>query len=331
MEYPWFLRPSSKNHFFMEKEEVTNMTYQELCKIHYQEFVEECQRISTPEVKFCVLQCEDSFNIPTIIQQINRFYDENWLGNADYMHIPAIQTIINNYKHYPIFLAYQEHEEGVDILGILTLKYFENNSSFTNPYYPIPGKRHFEITGALTKKESPIRNVGKALYKIAIMGLTKMQDHLPAFDLIFVVDGRNNMSMNAARGACRHIRQTEDIPTTSNFVGVYTVSQNQQLTEFPTFVVKFHLNEPSTNNTTLTLDYQPSDDLFPNMLDLILSRLTIGHTTTNPDDDLTVTYYELENDGINLENLTVNPNHTDEGNDRTPLRRTRIRIGVNHE
>ena len=51
------------------------------------------------------------------------------------------------------------------------------------------------------------------------------------------------------------------------------------------------------------------------------------------DEEYNVTFYELEDDSINLDNITIIPNGTDKGNERIPWASTRkrIRIGGSNE
>ena len=57
------------------------------------------------------------------------FYDTNFTGNRDFMHIPNIKQITQNYAKYPTVLATQKDLFGnEEIVGVTTVK-MENNKS----------------------------------------------------------------------------------------------------------------------------------------------------------------------------------------------------------
>lgn len=306
----------------------------ERCNRSYQIFSEECHRISQKYdgVKFCVLQCEERFqnyiDLFHIIRNISDFYNENWLGNTDYVHVPDSRGVWENYLKYPIIMAYQEIDGFVDVLGVSTIKYFQNTAYWTNPYYPIPDKKYFEVTGILVKQNNDIKNIGKHIYEIVLKGLKKYQQILPDFDVIFVADCRNYMSINGACGGAKFARFENHEDIYGQLVGIYTMKRDEQLIEAPTFVAKFCFNKPYFHGKPITFDYRASENLFDDLLNNLyvnLQEYGIRPGIENYDEDAIVTFYELENKHINLDDLTILPNGTDLGNDRVPWVRKRVK------
>ncbi len=297
------------------------------CENSYQMFTEECKRVSEEfsDVKFCVLQCDPRFQnmkqLAEIIEDISEFYNENWLGNADYIHIPDTKTVWENYLKYPIIMAYRENDEEIDILGVSTIKYYQNTANTVNPYYPVPDKRYFEITGILAKYNSDIKNIGKHIYEVVLEALKKYRAILPEFDVIFVADCRNYMSINGASGGARYLRESIDPKIFGKIVGFYTLKNNDKLIEAPTFIAKFNFDDDYHQNREIAFEFYDSPNLFQDMLAIIeesLGNEGICIGVENYDGNDIVTYYELENQSINLDDISIIPNGTDLGNDRQP-------------
>lgn len=302
---------------------------------NYQIFAWECARVSRryDNINFCVLQCEPYFqnyrNLYQIIKKISNFYNENWLGNADYIHIPDVRGVWDNYLKYPIILAYQKIDDYIEILGVSTIKYFENKRDYVNPYYPLLNRKFFEITGILVKQNSDIKNIGKHIYEIVLNGLNKYQSILPPFDVIFVADCRNYMSINGARGGAEFTRLNSNLDIYGELVGLYTLKKDNELVEAPTFVARFNFNQPYKKSIPITFNYHITDNLFAGLLDNIhfyLYTYGIKPGIENYDDCALVTYYELENSKINLDDITILPNGTELGNDRIPYIRKRVKV-----
>ena len=303
----------------------------------YQLFTQECVRISKKyhdQVHFCVLQCEERFqninSLIDIIGKISNFYDENWLGNADFIHIPDVKTILDNYMKYPIILAYQEIDGFLDILGAATIKYYQNNSQYTNPYYPIPDRNFFEVTGILVKQNNSIKNIGKHIYEIVLEALVKYQSILPHFDVIFVADCRNYMSINGAKGGAKYLRDTLNAKIHGKIVGYYTLTKDEDLLEAPTFVIKFYFDDKPCTSRVIPFEFQNTEPLFLGLLENIKYHLQdkeIKPGVYNFDDQNLVAFYELENKDIDIDDVIIKPNGTELGNDRSPSRRKgRVRI-----
>ncbi len=307
----------------------------ERCSHSYQYLSDMCKSVTEEytDIKFSVVQCDPNFQEPikiiNLVKDISDFYNENWLGNADYIHIPDARKVLDNYLKYPIIMAYQQYPDGaIDILGIATLKYYQNTDDFVNPYYPIPNKRFFEVTGILTKQNSLVKNIGKRIYEILIEALEKYQEVLPDFDVIFVADCRNYMSINGARGGAKYLREERGKNAYGKIVGFYTVRENGLLTEAPTFVAKFDFNS-SPLTKSIEFSYQEDADLFESMLQIITSKLAsydIAPEAINMDECGEVAFYKLGDDRINLDDITILPNGTEKGNDRIPWPTTRKRV-----
>ncbi len=311
----------------------------ERCNRSYQYLNEMCAQITAEysDITFSVVQCDPNFRCPIqivhLIKDISDFYNENWQGNKDYLHIPNAKKVFENYLSYPIIMAYKTYPDGyIDILGVTTLKYYQNTATNVNPYYPIPGKRFFEVTGIITKRNSEEKNIGKKIYEIIIEALEKYQEIMPDFDIIFVADCRNYMSINGARGGARYIREEHHKDTYGKLIGFYTVRNDGLLTEAPTFVAKFENANHYSN--PIEFAYEESPDLFESMLTKIkynLNSFNINRGIINHDDCGEVEFYELANDSINLDDVTILPNGTEKGNDRIPEpTRKRMKVGGNN-
>lgn len=295
----------------------------------YQIFTQECERINQKfdnQIRFCVLQCKKQFqnlkSLMNIVDQISNFYNQNWLGNADYIHIPDNETILENYMKYPIILAYQEIDGFIDILGVATVKYYQNSSQFVNPYYPIPNRNYFEVTGILVKQNSGIKNIGKHIYEIILEALSKYKVFLPDFDVIFVADCRNYMSINGAKGGAKYLRDTIDAKISANLVGYYTLTRDNELVEAPTFVIKFYFENTHLMTEPILFEFQNSEQLFLSLLKDIechLQRKGIKKGIHHFDGQDLITFYELEKKDINIDDIIIKPNGTELGNDRVPF------------
>ena len=306
-----------------------------ICENSYQMFMEECNRVSEKfdDIKFCVLQCEPKFqnmnSLIEIMEDISEFYNENWLGNADYIHIPDSKTVWENYLKYPIIMAYQEVDGCVDILGVSTIKYYQNTKEIVNPYYPVLDRRFFEVTGILVKRDSGIKNIGKHIYEIVLQALKKYKTILPEFDVIFVADCRNYMSIHGASGGARYLRESVDPKIFGKIIGFYTLKSAAELVEAPTFIAKFNFDDDYKRDKVITFEFHNSPNLFSHMLASIQENLEsegIGLGIENFDGNDIVTYYELENQSINLDDINIIQNGTDMGNDRVPWpRRKRVK------
>lgn len=312
----------------------------ERCSHSYQYLTQMCARITEeyPDITFSVAQCDPNFQSPmqiiNLVKDISDFYNENWLGNSDYIHIPDARKVLDNYLKYPIIMAYKTNADGeIEILGISTLKYYQNTDTCINPYYPIPNARFFEVTGILTKQNSEEKNIGKKIYEIIIEALEKYQSVMPDFDVIFVADCRNYMSINGARGGAHYIRNLGK-NAYAKIIGFYTVRENGTLVEAPTFIAKFSFDD-YYSGSKIEFAYEDTDDLFESMLEKIrcnLDKFHINEAIYNNDETSEVAFYKLDDDSINLDDITILPNGTEKGNDRIPwpVTRKRSKVGASN-
>ena len=84
----------------------------------------EMDRNPENNLRYEVLQYSDIANRYDSVQQITDFYNRNWTGNKDFMHIPDFNQVLDNCLKYPIIIA--REKEKSDILAISTIKYDEN-------------------------------------------------------------------------------------------------------------------------------------------------------------------------------------------------------------
>ena len=56
------------------------------------------------DVTYEVLQFSDLAKKWNSVHKVADFYNDNWLGNRDFMHIPEFEQILENCKKYPIII-----------------------------------------------------------------------------------------------------------------------------------------------------------------------------------------------------------------------------------
>lgn len=265
------------------------------------------------------------------LSQIADFYNENWLGNKDYMHIPNYSQVMSNYMRYPIIIA---REEGKDeILAISTIKYDENNPDEIDPYFPDEEAKYFSITGILAKRETTHRGMGKKIYEIALRGAYEYNKHYPGTRIMCVIDCRNAQSLRALSTAVERINREElvgegqELP--ANIVGYYELrnSQTGELEEAPTLVLEVGLNSQNKGTADIqdkTLIYSKSEN--KSLFDALNTELReqfakYGMQQPIKNEDIgtgTVCYYSLAGE-CSIEKTTIISNGTEKGNDRSPV------------
>ena len=215
--------------------------------------------ISTSNVEFNLLQTvQEKSRIIDLIFSLAYFYDVNFTGNKDFMHVPTINQIIQNFIQYPILLATRKEKNGIeDILGVATIK-IENNKSITdNICFPTKNENILSITGVLTKYNAldkhgiKIKGIGKELYKSAIKGAYELNKE-KNIRLICEIDCRNINSLKSISNAVRELNQ-ESIPVKLFISGYYEIyDKTKKLKEAPTFILEIDLNGEKKINQTLT-------------------------------------------------------------------------------
>ena len=260
------------------------------------------------------------------IFNLTYFYDNNFTGNKDFMHIPNISNVLNNILHYPIMLVTKKDEYGKDeILGTTTVK-FENNKSITdNPYFPTKGEDVLSITGVLTKMNAvdkngnKIRGLGRELFKSAIKGAYDINKEKKV-RLICEVDCRNTNSLYSVCKAVKEL-QDENVNIQMFLAGYYEIKNKEKnLLEAPTFVLEIDLNgDKKLNNNYLNFDYQncKSTNLFSNLSNVILKNTNENKKFVTNLGDKKVIYHSIE--PINALNIKLEVGTTADGNNREPV------------
>lgn len=252
------------------------------------------------------------------------FYDMNFIGNKEFMHIPKINNIIDNALKYPIIMATKKNlYEADEILGACTIKYENNDSIHDNPYFPTCNETVLTITGILSKQEAldrkknKIKGIGKELFKSAIRAAYKINQK-EKIRLICEIDCRNYQSINSISRAIEDL-QDEGLNANLILTGYYEIIKNNgDLTEAPTFILEVDFNNKETNNSKIEFDYIgcKSTDLYSEITSVIDTNTKERKEYINKKDGKIVIYHDLEN--INALNISLNVGNTAKGNDRIP-------------
>lgn len=260
------------------------------------------------------------------IFNLTYFYDNNFTGNKDFMHIPNISNVLNNIIHYPIMLVSKKDEYGKDeILGTTTVKYENNKSLADNPYFPTKGENILSITGVLTKMNATdkngnkIKGLGRELFKSAIKGAYNANKD-NALRLICEVDCRNT---NSLYSVCKAVKELQEERTNVQIflTGFYEIkNKEKKLLEAPTFILEIDLNgNKQVNDDYLNFDYQNIDstNLFTNLSKIICENTKETKKIITVSDSKRIIYHNLE--PINAQNITLNVGNTADGNNREPV------------
>lgn len=282
------------------------------------------------KLRYEVLQFSEIAKKWNSTYKIADFYNQNWRGNVDFMHIPNFKQVIENCLNYPIIIA--REEESQDILAISTIKYDENTGENVDPYFPEKDAKYFSITGVLVERGAPYRGMGKRIYEIAVRGAHEYNKEHPGTRIMCVIDCRNKHSMQALASAVENINNNEiygenkELPV--SIVGYYELknSENNALEEAPTIVVEVGLNErekkeKSKNTTTIEYSKQNRKSLFDSLKDELrekLSRYGINKPINGKDGESIVSYYPLDKE-FSLIETDIISNGTEQGNDRKPI------------
>lgn len=314
----------------MEKEKFLRILkeMQKVC-----EEVNEKMKKSNPETKlrYEVLQFSDLARKWDSVYKIADFYNNNWLGNKDFMHIPNFEQVLNNCMQYPIIIAREEGKD--DILAISAIKYDENTSEFLDPYFPKENARYFSITGILVRRETIHKGMGKKIYEIAIRGAHGYNRHYPGTRIMCVIDCRNEHSLKALSTAVENINdnsivgRNQELP--ANIVGYYELrdQKNGELVEAPTLVLEVGLNEQEKGkrikeNKTFEYKKEAGKSLFDSLHNELKSKVIrygINPPTIQEDTDCGTVYYYSLNQDCSVEKTRIISNGTEQGNDRQPI------------
>lgn len=278
------------------------------------------------DTKFYLFQTiQNKDLVRDMIFNLAYFYDVNYVGNKDFIHIPNISNILDNILKYPIMLATQKDEYGnEDILGVTTIKIENNESISNNPYFPTCGETVLTISGILTKmnavnkNNNRIRGIGKELIKSSIRAAYNVNKQ-NKIKLIYEVDCRNIHSFNAVVNAIKEL-QEENLDVSIAIDGYYEILNSQgDLQEAPTFVLEIEFNKNSNiEKQKVEFNYLncKSTELFSELNNVIEENTKELKEYVNRKEDKTVIYHTLEK--INALNVSINPGNTAEGNERVP-------------
>lgn len=278
------------------------------------------------DTKFYLFQTiQNKDLVRDMIFNLAYFYDVNYIGNKDFIHIPNISNILDNILKYPIMLATQKDEYGSeDILGVTTIKIENNKSVSDNPYFPTCGETVLTISGILTKMNAVnknnirIRGIGKELIKSSIRAAYNVNKQ-NKIKLIYEVDCRNIHSFNAVINAVKELQ--EDLNVSIAIDGYYEILDSQgELQEAPTFVleIEFDSNDKTKNTQKIEFNYLncKSAELFSELNNVIEENTKELKEYVNKKEDKTIIYHTLEK--IDALNVSINPGDTANGNERVP-------------
>ncbi len=283
------------------------------------------------KLRYEVLQFSDLARDWDSVYKIADFYNNNWLGNKDFMHIPNCQQVLENCKKYPIIIAREEGEK--DILGISAIKYDENSKDTIDPYFPEEDAKYFSITGILVKRGTTHKGMGKKIYEIAIRGAHEYNKVYPGTRIMCVIDCRNNHSLRALSTAVENINVGEKVGENrmlpANIVGYYELRnpEDGKLEEAPTLVLEVGLDDiekTSIEKSEKTLEYKEVDgqSLFDSLTAELREKVQaygLAKPIVMKDDGCGIVYYySLQSDCV-LEGTKIIPNGTEQGNDRKPM------------
>lgn len=254
------------------------------------------------------------------------FYDKNFVGNKDFMHIPNISNILDNVLRYPILLASKKDKHGhEDILGATTVKMERNFNLSDNPYFPTVNENVLTITGILAKMNSQdeeevrVRGVGKELFKSAIKAAVEINKKEPV-RLIFEVDCRNKNSLSAGCKAIEDL-QKEGLNINMFISGYYEIkNKDKSLTEAPTFILEIDLSGSKTlskSKTEFVYENCRQDSLFKDLSNVIKENTNEIKSFIHPKDNKTIKYHQIK--PINALAVSLDVGMTAEGNERVPV------------
>ena len=302
----------------------------------------ECKRVNeenellnpSNEVVYEVFQLSDLSENRDNIYMVADFYNKNWQGNSDFMHIPDFEQTLANTRAYPIIIA---RKKGTDeILGISTIKYDENSEESIDPYFPEGDAKYFSITGILTKRNNTYKGIGKKIYEIALRGAYNYEKHYPGTRIMCVIDCRNRQSLRALSSAVKNIRDDgflgDDLYLPANVFGYYELRDKEEgkLLEAPTLVMEVGLSPKEKNGVeeefslrNISFNRKEGQSLFDTLLETLKDNLyeyKINEPQVLEDTDAGMVYfYSLEDrEMCKLEGISIESNGTEKGNDRVP-------------
>ena len=205
--------------------------YKEETKVQTEEIAKKDPNLLNVEFNLIQTLREDK-RIKNVIGDTANFYNTNYIGNKDFIHIPKVKNIISNAMQYPIILATKKDVyNGTNILGVTTIK-MENNKCITdNPHFPTQGQNILTINGILTRmmplpdSTERIRNVGKYLFKSAIRGAYNINKK-EKVRLVCEIDCRNKNSLKSIVKAVKEL-QEEGLKVQLFITGYYEIKNRK--------------------------------------------------------------------------------------------------------
>ena len=292
--------------------------------VEMEEKTEEYNKSHNSNVSFYLAQhIANKSDLINKVLDLSYFYDKNFVGNVDFMHIPNFSQVASNLLHYPILIASKKDFDGSDeILGVTTIKFEKNLNLSDNPYFPTRDENVLSITGVLTRNNEVnnlprIRGIGKELYKSAIRSAIKLNQER-RIRLICEIDCRNEKSLSAITKAVKDL-QNEGHDISSFITGYYEIYNKQkQLIEAPTFIIEVNLNCNKYENTYADFSYIncKSQRLNYDLLKEIKEQVNITRRYLNVSGKNQVVYNKIE--PINIQNVSIEAGMSAEGNDRVP-------------
>ncbi len=306
------------NYYIKETEESTKS---------YNKFL--TNKSDLDNVDFYLFQTiENKEKIRDMLFELAYFYDTNFIGNKDFIHIPNISTIVDNTVNHPIVLATKKDELGNEcILGATTIKIENNNSISNNPYFPTKNENILSITGILSNMNATfsdgnkIRGIGKQLFKTAIKGAYQINKN-ENIRLICEIDCRNKNSLYSISNAVRELNN-EGTKTQLEIVGYYEeLDKKGKSTAAPTFVLEVDLcGDKDINHQEKFFkfnDYRKyNDELNEGLLEAIKNNTKEYRRFINTKEDKIIVYHRIK--AIDALNVTVNSDNTIKGNERVPV------------
>lgn len=285
----------------------------------------EYNKIHNSNIKFGLIQNIDSNdNIINKILKLSYFYDRNFTGNKDFMHIPSLSQVAENIFHYPVVVAYRKLENGYnDILGVTTIKFEKNNRLKDNPFFPTRNEIVLSITGVLAKSAQSndgtthVRGIGKELYKSAIRAAFNLNKE-KKIRLIAEIDCRNQKSMSAITNAVKDL-QDEGYEICSYITGFYEIyNKSNILKEAPTFLLEINLNSNKYQDSSANFSYTHcrKEKLNADLAKVIKGIVKEQKISLNKTGKNLVIYHYIT--PINTQNILMEIGTSADGNNRVP-------------
>lgn len=309
-----------------KKEKAKPRKQKSLSETVFKKYLKEMEEVrENSNIKFSLFQALPKRKILDSVLNLAYFYDQNFVGNKDFMHIPDVSQICQNLVKYPIILACQKNEFGEElIVGATTVKLERNKRLSDNPFFPTKDENILFITGILAKQNvydvfgNSVKGIGKQLFKSAIKGAYETNRE-KRVRLVCEIDCRNVKSFNAL---CKTVKslQEEGLDVSANLVGYYEiVNGNGGLEEAPTFLFEVVFDREKIERTKdVMFSYIDlgSTDLFLNLAYRIRENTTEKRCFVNVAGENLVVYHDLKT--IDALGMVIEPGTTADGNDRVP-------------